>query len=61
MVAFAPQLSTTERWAVAAYVKRLQQTTPDPAGVEDSLRGLEIARVDSAARLDSVAARRERP
>ena len=42
-------LAMAERWAVAAYVKQLQRTASDPAAVEDSLRGLEIARVDSAA------------
>jgi mono/diheme cytochrome c family protein len=55
MPAFAPQLSTAERWAVAAYVKQLQRTAADSAAVEDSLRGLEIARIDSAA------ARRSQP
>lgn len=49
MQGFAPQLSTAERWAVAAYVKQLQRTAPDSAAVEDSLRALEIARVDAAA------------
>jgi mono/diheme cytochrome c family protein len=56
MPSYAPQLSTDERWAVTAYVQQLQRTPPSgPAAVEDSLRALEIARVDSAV------ARRVRP
>jgi mono/diheme cytochrome c family protein len=49
MPPYAPQLSTDERWAVAAYVKQLQRSpVSGPAEVEDSLRALEITRVDSA-------------
>lgn len=50
MPAYAPQLSTEERWAVAAYVKRLQRTTYlDPAARLDSARAVQIARIDSIA------------
>jgi mono/diheme cytochrome c family protein len=50
MPAYAPQLTTGERWAVAAYVKRLQRTTfLDPAAAEDSARAVRIAKIDSIA------------
>jgi mono/diheme cytochrome c family protein len=50
MPAYAPQLSTEERWAVAAYVKRLQRTTYlDPAARLDSARAVQNARIDSIA------------
>lgn len=50
MPAYAPQLTTEERWAVAAYVKRLQRTTfLDPAAAEDSTRAVQIAKIDSIA------------
>jgi mono/diheme cytochrome c family protein len=56
MLALVPQLSTTERWAVAAYVKELQRTpAADPTAAGDSLRASEIARIDSTA------ARRSQP
>ncbi len=50
MPAYAPQLSTAERWAVVAYVQQLQRTPASgPAAAADSLRALEIARIDAAA------------
>ena len=50
MPAYAPQLSAEERWAVAAYVKRLQRTTYlDLAAAQDSARAVRIAKIDSVA------------
>jgi mono/diheme cytochrome c family protein len=54
MPAYAPQLSTEERWAVAAYVKRLQRTTYlDPAARLDSARAVQIAKIDSIAAVEA--------
>jgi mono/diheme cytochrome c family protein len=54
MPAYAPQLSTEERWAVAAYVKRLQRTTYlDPAARQDSARAAQIATIDSVAAVEA--------
>lgn len=54
MPAYAPQLSTEERWAIAAYVKRLQRTTfLDPAAREDSARAVQIAKIDSIAAVEA--------
>ena len=49
MPPYAPQLSTRERWAVVAYLERLQQqsrTTPEER--DDSLRAIGIRNIDSA-------------
>jgi len=49
MPAYAPQLTTRERWAVVAYLEQLQresQTSPDER--EDSLRAIDIRHIDSA-------------
>ena len=48
MPAYAPQLTTDERWDVVAYIERLQHTPPTGAAIDDSLRALAIARIDSA-------------
>jgi mono/diheme cytochrome c family protein len=48
MPAYAPQLTTDERWGVVAYIERLQHTPPTGAAIDDSLRALAIARIDSA-------------
>jgi mono/diheme cytochrome c family protein len=48
MPSYAPQLTTAERWAVAAYVQRLQAggaITPEQR--DDSLRALRIRAIDS--------------
>jgi mono/diheme cytochrome c family protein len=48
MPAYAPQLTTRERWAVVAYLEQLQrssQTSPDER--EDSLRAIDIRNIDS--------------
>jgi mono/diheme cytochrome c family protein len=48
MPSYAPQLTTAERWAVAAYVQRLQAggaTTPEQR--DDSVRALRIRAIDS--------------
>ena len=52
MPSYASQLTPDERWSVVAYLKQLQHTPPTNAGaIEDSLRALEIIRIDSVARL----------
>ncbi len=48
MPAYAALLTTDERWDVVAYVERLQRTAPTGAAIDDSLRALAIARIDSA-------------
>jgi mono/diheme cytochrome c family protein len=49
MPAYAPQLTTEERWAVVAYVKLLQHTpATSPDAIADSLRAAEIRGIDSA-------------
>ncbi len=54
MPAYAPQLTTEERWAVAAYVKRLQHSTfVDRAATEDSTRAVQIAKIDSIAAVEA--------
>ncbi len=57
MPSYAPDLSAAERWAVVAYLQQLQRTpVTGPTATEDSLRALEIMRIDSAgARIDSAA------
>ena len=48
MPPYAPQLTARERWAVVAYVEELQHsTTTTPAEREDSLRAIDIRRIDS--------------
>ncbi|HEU4630326.1 MAG TPA: cytochrome c [Gemmatimonadaceae bacterium] len=62
MPSYAAELTPRQRWAVVAYVGELQRTpAAGAAAVEDSLRALDIARVDSlrAAR-DSARARAAR-
>ena len=50
MPPYAPQLSTRERWAVAAYVQRLQSSgAATPEQREDSLRAVAIHVIDSTA------------
>lgn len=50
MPPYSPQLSSEERWAVAAYLKRLQRTTYlDPAARLDSARAVQIVTIDSIA------------
>lgn len=52
MPSYASQLTPDERWSVVAYLKQLQHTpSTDVEAIEDSLRALEIVRIDSAARL----------
>lgn len=49
MPPYAPQLTPEERWAVAAYVVRLQHTAATtPEAIADSLRAIEIQGIDSA-------------
>jgi mono/diheme cytochrome c family protein len=49
MPPYAPQLTAEERWAVAAYVVRLQRSgAATPEAIADSLRAIEIQRIDSA-------------
>jgi len=49
MPPYAPQLTVEERWAVAAYVVRLQHTgATTPEAIADSLRAVEIQAIDSA-------------
>lgn len=56
MPAYATSLTAGERWAVVAYVQRMQRMPAvGAAAAEDSLRALQIARIDSG-----VAARRRR-
>jgi mono/diheme cytochrome c family protein len=48
MPSYASQLSTTERWAVVAYVKRLQATpTAARDAIEDSVRAFALLHSDS--------------
>ena len=48
MPSYAPELTATERWAVAAYVKQLQSApAATRQAVDDSLRAIEIQRIDS--------------
>jgi mono/diheme cytochrome c family protein len=50
MPSYAAELSTTERWAVVAYVKQLQGTpSTSREARDDSLRARAIQRTDSAA------------
>ncbi len=50
MPGYASQLTNVERWAVVAYVQRLQMTpATSPSAIDDSLRALTIARIDSSA------------
>ncbi len=50
MPAYAPQLTASDRWAVASYVHALQSdTTRSTDDVKDSLMAEQIARIDSAA------------
>jgi mono/diheme cytochrome c family protein len=50
MPSYAAELTDAERWAVVSYVKNLQGTPgTSPAAIDDSLRGLAIGRLDSAA------------
>lgn len=52
MPPYASQLTPDERWSVVAYLKQLQHTPSTNAeAIADSLRALEIVRIDSAARL----------
>ena len=49
MPPYAPQLTARERWAVVAYLEQLQRaTSTTPGQREDSLRAIEIRRIDSA-------------
>jgi len=48
MPAYAPQLTVEDRWAVIAYLERLRSTLPTSSdAIDDSLRALEIHRIDS--------------
>jgi len=48
MPGYAPQLTVEERWAVVAYLERLQRsTTTAPDARADSMRALGIHRIDS--------------
>lgn len=48
MPSYAAQLSTSERWAVVAYVKQLQSTpSVTRESIDDSLRALAVQRSDS--------------
>lgn len=54
MPPYAPQLTSQERWAVAAYVKYLQRRPLlDRAAREDSIRAAEIVRIDSTAAIEA--------
>ena len=51
MPPYASQLTPDERWSVVAYLKRLQHTASTTIdAIDDSLRALEIARIDSIAK-----------
>ena len=52
MPSYASELTPDERWSVVAYVKELQRTpSTSTEAIDDSLRALAIARIDSAAKL----------
>jgi mono/diheme cytochrome c family protein len=50
MPAYAPQLTVEDRWSVIAYLEQLRRTAPTSTeAIADSLRALEIHRIDSVA------------